>query len=194
MNTLLVGNPKTFAIESFISQPFESLGQRALGYYCLYIGGQVYGVRSAEATLLACSYDEVVHRLTRRGTHLLSLACAAHAQEVARAVQVALYEDLPDDTIVCGMSCARLRTELASCEIVFAPDGDAAFDDGSHVLQFDQNEQVRLVAFKTTDDPIVKVGSVVDITLSADEFYQTLEQWKNHFNAEWYEALARKSR
>jgi hypothetical protein len=45
-----------------------------------------------------------------------------------------------------------LRDMIYSRHILWAPDGDAAFDDGSYILQFDVDERVRLIAFKGRQD------------------------------------------
>ena len=69
MKDIVVGNRSVFAIESCITTIYEGLSQRALGFFVIYIDGVCYGVRSPDATLLACSFDAVQRRILRRGTH-----------------------------------------------------------------------------------------------------------------------------
>lgn len=190
MSILLVGDKSRFAIESYLAQPFERLSQRALGYFIVHICGRVYGVQSPEATLLACSFDAVTRRLTRRGTHIAPFATGESAQELVHAVQTALYEDTRPDVRFWGMSAEGLSDELTAQEIVLAPDGDAAFDDGSHILQFDQGDQVRLVAFQNSSDAAWNGDSLTDLTMDAAEFYRVLESWLHQFELAWHIALA----
>ena len=51
MNLVMVGDPTLFAIESAITQAFERLGFRALGYFVVHLNGRCYGVRRPDATL-----------------------------------------------------------------------------------------------------------------------------------------------
>ncbi len=44
MKTLRVGNPKRFAIESGITQAYARLCFRALGFFVVYLQGNIYGV------------------------------------------------------------------------------------------------------------------------------------------------------
>lgn len=58
---------------------------------------------------------------------------------------------------------------------VWAP--EAAFDDGSYLIQFDNNAKTRLVAFKSCSKEgicTVKKKSVSEITLDSNEFKKIL--------------------
>jgi len=69
---------------------------------------------------------------------------------------------------------------------VWAPDGDKAFDDWSHVLQFDVGERVRLIAFKSSEQGYHHApDTLADAWLEAEEFYRVLEEWRSAFVAEW---------
>src|SRR5690242_20205886 len=50
-----------------------------------------------------------------------------------------------------GMSEAQFTKTLHSNSLVWAPDGDEAFDDSGYVLQFDLGDLVRLIAFRRPD-------------------------------------------
>lgn len=100
-----------------------------------------------------------------------------------------LYEDVVEEVSVCGMPAILLNEELYRHNILMAPDGDAAFDDGGHVLQFDLGEQVRLVAFKNPPDEKAGVHAIVDIRLDTDDFYEILAAWKEEFMRNWESAL-----
>ena len=84
------------------------------------------------------------------------------------------------------MSARALQTTLTSNRILWAPDGDEAFDDGGHVLQFDIGDQVRLIAFvnRPSEDDALR-----EVWLNADNFYGLITEWHNGFEAEWRRAL-----
>ena len=64
------------------------------------------------------------------------------------------------------------------------PDADAAFDDGSHVLQFDVGPRVRLVGFKRLEG---KIGAetIRDIWIDEPRYYEVLTDWLTEFRANW---------
>jgi hypothetical protein len=78
----------------------------------------------------------------------------------------------------------QFRAAIYSNHLVWAPDGDEAFDDGSYVLQIESQNQVRLVAFVGTPDFLYKPSSLRDLLLSADEFYTILQEWHDSFENE----------
>lgn len=69
--------------------------------------------------------------------------------------------------------------------IVWAPDGDDAFDDGSFVLCFEVGEKVRLIGFRSEEryhhDPL----TLRDLELPASDFYGILTAWRDAFILEW---------
>ncbi len=182
---MLVGDASRLAIESSITVPYGRPGERALGFFILHVGGKSYGVRSPEATLLACSFDAVRRRVARRGQHRVDFGSEPSAARIVDAVCAAMYDDERQAESFFGMSAEELREALASNEIVWAPDGDAAFDDGGHVLQFDQGGTVRLIAFKNTGNRDDTLGTLAEAWVSADEFYGLLDKWQSMFEAEW---------
>lgn len=186
---MLVGNPSTLAIESSITQPYERPSQRALGFFVLHVGGKSYGIRSPEATLLACSFDAVRRRIARRGRHCVAFGSDPNAAKIVDAVHAAMYDEDRQGESFFGMSADELRGALSSNEIVWAPDGDAAFDDGGHVLQFDEGDRVRLIAFRNTGNRGDVLTTVAEAWMGADEFYGLLDNWQSTFEVEWAAAL-----
>jgi hypothetical protein len=180
---MTVGDPSVFAIESEIARAFERPSWRALGFFVIHVAGQRYGVKSPGQSMLACSVDEVEARITSRGTHQAPFAEAA-AIEIANAYTSAVYLDDEQDQTYFGMSEVQFTKTLYSNSLVWAPDGDEAFDDGSYVLQFDVGNQVRLIAFKRPA-ALVDPGSVREVWLSSDTFYSALRQWRDNFKADW---------
>jgi hypothetical protein len=133
--------------------------------------------------MLACSFDEVGTRIDGRGTHQTPFAEAV-AIDIANAYTSAVYLDNKGNETHFGMSRAELTKTLCSNSLVWAPDRDEAFDDGSYVLQFDVGDRVRLIAFKRPDSAI-DPASVREVWLSSDTFYKTLREWRDAFLAEW---------
>jgi hypothetical protein len=132
---LIVGNPQAFAIESEMAYAYDRLSQRALGFFVIHIAGRCYGVREWDATMLAVSFDEVGRRLARRGSHLPGFPMNAEAANIAYSFRRAIYDEPEDDEQFLGMPVDQFRHAINSNRLVWAPDGDEAFDDGSYVLQ-----------------------------------------------------------
>src|ERR1700744_4853906 len=186
MNLIMtVGEKTRFAIESFSSQTYARLSFRALGYFVLYIAGHRYGKYSPDATMLACSFDEVQRRIAGCGKHVAPFA-KEEASKIATAFGDAIYARSPQAGTCFGISQEDFKTIIYKRHIAWAPDGDEAFDDGSFVLQFDVLNQVRLIAFRFLDrsacpDPL----TLKEVWMESDVFYDVLKQWAEAFEAEW---------
>lgn len=171
---------------------FEHPTPSALGYFIIHVGGRAYGVREPEASLLGCSFDGVEHRLWRRGTHLLPLSAGVSAAELASAYLDLIYRDNARSDYF-GLSPRQFEDALFSSGVIWAPDGDEAFDDGSHVLQFDVGTHVRIVAFSNTEEPDELAQTVREEWIHADLFYATVSCWKVLFSAEFTGLLVAKA-
>src|SRR5215471_13633512 len=180
---MTVGDTSVFAIESEITRAFERPSWRGLGFFVIHVAGQSYGIKSPGQSMLACSFDEVGSRINGRGTHQAPFAEAA-AIDIANAYTSAVYLDNNGNETYFGMSETEFTKTLYSNSLVWAPDGDEAFDDGSYVLQFDVGDRVRLIAFKCPDT-LVDPASVREVWISSDIFYNALRQWRDTFTAEW---------
>ena len=88
---MIVGDPRVFAIESKITKAYERLSFRALGFFVIHVSGRRYGVHSPEATMLACSFDQVENRTARCGTHTTPFAAEISGGEIADAFLAAVY-------------------------------------------------------------------------------------------------------
>lgn len=185
---MLIGDLNRFAIESSITTAYERLSFRALGCFVMHIGGICYGVRKPDATMLACSWDEVEQRLAERGKHNLDFAEHPVAGEIADAVRFAIYAPDQEDKYFFGLSQPDFSQCIHSQKLVWAPDGNEAFDDGSFVLQFDVGNRVRLIAFKTSPGYYHDPSTLRDVWLEAEEFYQILKAWHAAFASEWQAA------
>lgn len=189
---MITGNPQFFAIESDICQVYSSLGLMGLGFFVLHLQGNVYGVRERDATALACSYDSVGDILDNRGLHEVKLLQDADAHAIAEAFRMVHYFPDQEDCLFFGMKGGEFSDLINEKQVVWAPDGDEAFDDSSYVLQFDVGNRVRLIAFKAAmEHPVYNRSTLREVWLPADEYYDMLGQWRQQFEVERNEKLKR---
>lgn len=181
---MIVGCRDSFGIECEISEAFPIVSQRALGYFVIYLGGKPYGVREPDATMLGCSFEEVQVRLGRRGTHRIQFLSDLSAAVVVEGFLDAIYRETPRDSYF-GQSKSEFNHAIHAASIQWAPDGDAAFDDGSYILQFDVDDKVRLIAFQNMECPIDTADSVAERWIEGDIFYGILSEWRDLFIADW---------
>jgi hypothetical protein len=182
---MIVGDSGCFSIESEITQAYQRLSLRGLGFFAIYISNQRYGTRAPDSTMLACSFDAVEHRIRERGQHLAPFTTAVEAGKIADAFRQAIYADEHEGETLLGLPRSELADLIYSNHLMWAPDGDEAFDDRSFVLQFDVKDSVRLIGFKSgegyTNDP----GTLTDRWLPANDFYGILQKWHDEFESEW---------
>ncbi|PDT27227.1 hypothetical protein CO660_24430 [Rhizobium sp. L9] len=176
---MIVGNKEQFAIESEATKFLESENQMAVGFFNIYINSSRYGVRKEDSSILGNSYYEVKNRIKDRGKHIFSRLLPA-----AEIIQIFQYENYGiasggDDFI--SRHDGKLLDEILSAKIVWAPDGDAAFDDGGHVFQIDEGKVVRLIGF-INDIPAKNIS---EVRIEAAQFYKILRDWSNSFYKDW---------
>jgi len=182
---MIVGDPSVFAIESHITEAYQRPSQLALGFFVIHVSGFAFGVRTTDATMLACSYEAVLRRMDHRGKHIAPFANEL-AGEIADAFRNAVYgEELRNNYF--GLTHDQFSSffEEPSTDLIWAPDGDEAFDDGSYVLQFDVGQNVRLIAFRTFTSGAHDPRTLVDTWLAADDYYDALKRWREAFKSEW---------
>jgi len=180
---MLIGNPEIFAIESFINKVYPDRGCLALGYFSIHILSHAYGVRSPEASMLGCSLDAVQRRIEQRGCHLLPSASDFEASVIAESVHNAIYSDYPRDRLL-DMTREDFTEILYKRDILWAPDGDEAFDDGSNIIQIDEGDRVRVIGFVNDGDMESILKTVSEIYIPQDDFYAILEEWPSAFETE----------
>jgi hypothetical protein len=189
MKTIIIGDPHKFAIESCIARAYERLSFRALGYFVLHVKGRPYGVKSIDATMLACSLDEVQRRISRRGGHTAFFSQDSEADLIASAVDDSIYGPENQSANFRGLPQRQLRELVYSHHLQWAPDGDEAFDDSSRVLHFDVDDRIRIIAYTVEKDHYrLNPQTLRDQWLDADEFYGVLERWCDAFETEWLAA------
>ena len=181
---MIIGNPAVFALESRITEAYERLSFLALGFFVIHIAGHRYGIYSPESTMLACSFDKVKRRITDRGTHVAPFAGEEDAGKIADAIQKTVFAEQPSQNYF-GLTAAELCDLIYANHLIWAPDGDQAFDDGSYVLHFDIGQRIRLIGFKSKENYVHDPTTLSDAWLAAEDFYRVLKEWDNAFEAEW---------
>ena len=189
---MIVGNPNIFAIESHIETAYANPGFRALGFFVIHVNGKSYGVRNVGATMLACSYDSVQKRIVEEGTHIAPFESVG-AAELSSSIIHALYAEADHNRNYWGLSSDEFSNVLHSSQIIWAPDGDEAFDDRSFVLQFDSGSLVRLVAFRRCDECSIDPETLTDLQIPKAEFYRILQDWYEAFTLEWERRISEES-
>jgi hypothetical protein len=178
-----IGDPEVVAVESGITRAFANPGLRALGYFVIHVANKQYGVRSREATLLANSFDTVGKRIADRGRHMAPFATIPDASSIATCMLKALYAENVERDDFLGLRPSEFANVVYQNHLIWAPDGDAAFDDRSFVLQFDIGDCARVIGFRRHEDSGVE--SLGEVSLPAEQFYDILQQWHKAFEAEW---------
>lgn len=184
MISITVGDQVIFAIESGIAKAFEKPSQRAIGYFVIYVKGRCYGVKSLDATLLACSVDAVQERIECGGLHLAPFSAELDPVKIADAYLAARLHLGRESEMFFGMTATMLGDLFISSGLVWAPDGDEAFDDGSHVLQLDVGGKVRLIAFTDSNNFIEVIKTISDVWIDSDDYYGHLAEWLKRFEHE----------
>lgn len=182
---MIFGNPNLFALEFEVTEAYERLSLRALGFFVVYVGGRCFGIKAEDATMLAIAFDGIGKRIAERGAHQASSISNADASALANAFSRSIYIDHDNRELFFGMLDSQFKNILYSKDIIWTPDGDEGFDDGSCVLQFDIGDMVRLVAFSRTTNPLYDPDSLQDIWLPQTDFYRILQNWYESFEQEW---------
>ncbi len=128
--------------------------------------------------MLNASYDEVQKRVREQGLHAAPFAEEAAASEIADLTIKSLYGDQPASFGAWGMTQDELNTLIYSNDLLWAPDGDAAFDDRAHIFQFDVDERVRVISFQRGEDqPGFEPTTLRDLWVASSEYYGLLSSW-----------------
>lgn len=179
---MLAGDVSRFAIETAVKEAYASESLMALGSFVVHVAGKSYGVPASDATLLAAPFDSIRARIARRGQHCAPFAKFGDATALAESLVSAVYEETRSNSIVLGLTDSEIAKLLDDNFIDWAPDGDEAFDDGSHIYQFDVGDSVRIVACKNRE---LADSCLSEIWLPSDEFYGILDNWQKQFDLEW---------
>jgi len=182
---MIVGDPNTFAIESEITLAYDRPNQLALGSFLIHVLGRCFGVREPDATMLADPFNEVGKRIAKRGSHNPAFPMTEAVANIAYSFRRAFYDESEEGELLLGMPIRQFTDAFSSNRLEWTAYCDEAFDDGSYVLQFEDQNQVRLLAFTGTPDFRYDPASLRDVRLSADTFYGILQEWHDRFKKEW---------
>lgn len=174
------GDKKSFAIHSSLLERFPGTGGLALGSFVIFINGHHFGKLEEDATLLGCSLDGVRRRVKMAGMHVPAFDGFSDASEIAEAYVESIHRD-EGRCDYFGMDVEEFLNELYGKDLILAPDGDQAFDDGSVVLQFDLGEGVRIISFKLSEDDRCLFFGLEEIFLPKEYFYDVLIDWIARF-------------
>jgi hypothetical protein len=167
---MVFGDRSTFAIDCEITSRHPP--HQALGKFVVYLAGRRFGVDDPEASMLANSIDAIGERILNRGLHIRRSFDATPAAAIANAYLSGTYR-------------GDVSEQVDWSTIIWVPDGDEAFDDGSHILQMDIGSSVRLIGFQNTGDALT-ADDVVELTMLPDAFYSVLAQC-----VDWYRGQIR---
>ena len=187
---MLVGNTLNYGLESKISQVYDNLSLRGLGYFVIYIKSIRYGVYNDEATALGCSFNNIEERIAMRGKHIAPFSKEKNPELIANSVKQAIYADNPKDKYFFGLSINEFTDTIYNNKIIWAPDGDEAFDDGSYILHFDIVNKVRLIGFRCLNEYKCDIETLSDILVDANDFYSILNKWYELFISDWKTKVA----
>lgn len=126
-------------------------------------------------------------RLGRRGTHTADF-WNVEALSLATSLREAMYLAETPAVTRSGVPAPEFSEKVCSHHLLWAPDGDEAFDDSSYVLHFDADDGVRLIAFRCLGTGHPDPESLREVCLSSDGFYGILAEWHVRFEAEWRQA------
>ena len=187
---MIAGNPSRFAIESEITGYVTKRFPGCVGYFVVHVAGETYCRKTEDATDLPGSFDAVEERLQRRGRRQVEYLESHSAHDIAEAYIAFVYAGEEHVPSTNSIDMEKFIFVFGRGDCVWMPDGTEAADDGSHLIQFDVQDRVRLIAFRSDPDALVKSGSLRELMLGGDEFYGVCDQWRQRFRKEW-EAAAK---
>lgn len=166
---MLFGNKKTFCVEVDINNCFHDdfVGE---GKFIIYIKNVAYGLDEPYATTFYCIKDELLQFSKNLINSNLQFDQFS-ALEIAEAYYLQNYSDA---------NLLELKKELLSITknlVTWSP--ESAFDDGSYLIQIDNNNFTRLIAFKSvlqSGKATVNKESVNEIIIQRTIFEQTLNK------------------
>jgi hypothetical protein len=163
-----------------VTEVFSDVQNNLLGYFVVYIQGQRYGVYEPDATLLGNSIGTVRQRVANMGSHTLGISIDFPEKQLIDWY-IKCYGDLLSPCRdILGDDGLKLWDEFNRNKILWAPDGDEAFDDGSHVFHFDFGRIVRLIGCTYVNYLPIE-NSIRSICLPSSDFYEILDRWQASF-------------
>jgi hypothetical protein len=188
---MIVGDPNYFAIESEMTAAFIDDTYKALGYFCVHIGGVCFGIKKSCAAHIGFAYISALGRIEYRGRHICPAEYVSWSgYKIAYHIWAEYFLDLPPmlkkKLITQGFSTKKFGPDIEWDDL------DSGLDD-SRLYQFDIGDKVRLIGHKFTNCKIqfgqhqskIDRKTLRDIWIPADVYYDTLQEWADKFYAEW---------
>lgn len=102
--------------------------------------------------MLACSLNEVDLRISQCGSHTASFVQEVNGGIIADAFREGIYSIGPERNNSLGLSKPEFEQIVHANHLMWAPDGDEAFEDRSGMLQFHVGPAVRIIGFRSSED------------------------------------------
>ncbi|NIJ64636.1 hypothetical protein FHR20_001567 [Sphingomonas leidyi] len=156
-----------------------------IGYFLIHVGGKQYGVKKPRACVMGNSYNEIVSRISQEGEHRLSFSSKIDSKELSIYIANSIYNRGFEGGVIPAQWSKEIDDSLYANALMWAPDGDSAFDDGSHIVQVDDEQRVRITAFVNAETQGEFENSISDVILGQETFYETLGAWAREFDGQW---------
>jgi Immunity protein 42 len=189
---MIIGRPQSFEIEYRITAIGDAISRNALGCFILHINGASFGLHEPDATPLGPAYADIKKRIARRGLHTVPFAAHPNAGEIIDTIYEGMYYLEPMHDSFFGIPGEEFSDLVQESRCQWHRYCGSAFDDGSGIRHFDVGDMVRLIADKPPPvdwtrckewkhDP----ATLVDIWITADDFYSVLAEWVNAYEKDW---------
>ncbi|MCA9290144.1 MAG: hypothetical protein KDA25_03385 [Phycisphaerales bacterium] len=167
----LFGDQQRFAVEvRYGSDSARDIGS-AFGRFRLWIRGQSFGCPGDSSSCFAPSGESLRQRWRQRGQHHADWVDRERPLAALREVHELVYLLTDDDLAERGLQPNRVAEAV---NLMMAPDGSEAFDDGSLVIQWDTDDQVIVAGTIVTDEGVD--DSIALIALANNEFYGIIQE------------------
>lgn len=164
---MLFGDKSKFAIEISINNVF---GDKHVGEGCflVFINFQEYGLKKKYATTFLCIADQLIDFYKNKKNSNLYLE-----NETKELIANYYYiQNFTDNNI--NEENIELSSKIKNL-IEWSP--ESAFDDGSHLIHFDDGEQTRIIGFKSCkkrSNFCVREKSICEIVIPRILFTETI--------------------
>lgn len=170
---MLFGSKDSFAIEIEINNFFHNkhVGE---GKFIVYLKNEIYGVNKEFATTFLCIKDELYNFYKNFINSDIEL-CSYSSIEIAKSYYLQNYSDI--DISYLNSDLLKRTKHLIS----WSP--ESAFDDGSFVMHFNNNEKTRIIGFKSymeNEICMVKETSIIEVIINYNEFLEVIKDAYNY--------------
>lgn len=165
---MVLGNKNRFAIEVNVNNLFhdEYIGE---GNFIVYINNFSYGLREEYATVYLCIIDILKNFYLELKN--INLGLDKYSKN-----DIAMYHYMQKYGEIDPSGYDKFLLQKTQHLIEWLP--ESAFDDGSHIIHFDDDETVRLIGYKSCsidEHFCVEESSVSEIVIPRIEFSEILK-------------------